>query len=369
MRFLDDRSARSTTRYGGGFVQSIDGIEGERRSAARNDWFFYVNGIESPVGAGRGARVRGATGSGGTTATGPSAMRVAGRGRLVARAVRSGSAGEPDPVRVVLPRVASACATAVERLADAGVDGAGRPGSRRPARPAGRRDCGCSSAPGRGSATDPAVDAARGGPARSGVFATFERPPRGLAAVGARLSRRVRAERLAPAPGSSRRCGAASEQQTWVVTGPDQAAVARRATALERGPLRDRYAVARDRAARTRRAPDRAGGGGVVRLAHRIRAAAGAARPGGRASAASAYFGVAGGRRVRLLEPDRARRGGRRRRRRRSRRKGRAGAARVAAMGARAGRPDRRGQRARVAARRHGPGERATRCRCSAAST
>ncbi len=50
IRFLD-READITTRYGGGFVQSIDGLAGAERAGRRYDWFFYVNGIESPVGA------------------------------------------------------------------------------------------------------------------------------------------------------------------------------------------------------------------------------------------------------------------------------------------------------------------------------
>src|SRR6476659_2264028 len=50
MRVLD-RSAEISTRYGGGFVQSIDGIEGEERFGRSSDWFFYVNGVESTVGA------------------------------------------------------------------------------------------------------------------------------------------------------------------------------------------------------------------------------------------------------------------------------------------------------------------------------
>ena len=48
---LLDREAEITTRYGGGFVQSIDGVSGTESQGRRNDWFFYVNGIESPVGA------------------------------------------------------------------------------------------------------------------------------------------------------------------------------------------------------------------------------------------------------------------------------------------------------------------------------
>jgi hypothetical protein len=50
MRVLD-RNADITTRYGGGFVQSIDGISGTTNEGRRSDWFFYVNGIESPVGS------------------------------------------------------------------------------------------------------------------------------------------------------------------------------------------------------------------------------------------------------------------------------------------------------------------------------
>jgi hypothetical protein len=50
MRMLQ-RNAKVTTRYGGGFVQSIDGVAGGRREGRPLDWFFYVNGIESSEGA------------------------------------------------------------------------------------------------------------------------------------------------------------------------------------------------------------------------------------------------------------------------------------------------------------------------------
>jgi Domain of unknown function (DUF4430) len=46
-----DRSADISTRYGGGFVQSIDGLSGSQSGGRSSDWFFYVNGIESPIGA------------------------------------------------------------------------------------------------------------------------------------------------------------------------------------------------------------------------------------------------------------------------------------------------------------------------------
>jgi Domain of unknown function (DUF4430) len=38
------------TRYGGRFVQSIDGLKGTGATGKR-DWFFFVNGVESEVGA------------------------------------------------------------------------------------------------------------------------------------------------------------------------------------------------------------------------------------------------------------------------------------------------------------------------------
>src|SRR5204862_2420370 len=39
------RSAKVSTRYGGRFVQSIDGLSGSISS--RHDWFYFVNGIEA----------------------------------------------------------------------------------------------------------------------------------------------------------------------------------------------------------------------------------------------------------------------------------------------------------------------------------
>ena len=47
MRMLE-RHFRVSTRYGGGFVESIDGRSG---SSSRLDWFYYVNGVQAPIGA------------------------------------------------------------------------------------------------------------------------------------------------------------------------------------------------------------------------------------------------------------------------------------------------------------------------------
>jgi uncharacterized protein DUF4430 len=50
MRLLE-RSAEIETRYGGGYVHSIDGVAEDERGGDPYDWFFYVDGTESPVGA------------------------------------------------------------------------------------------------------------------------------------------------------------------------------------------------------------------------------------------------------------------------------------------------------------------------------
>ncbi len=49
IRVLDD-NAEIETRYGGGFVQSVDGIEGGTPGGRSFDWFFSVNGVVSEVG-------------------------------------------------------------------------------------------------------------------------------------------------------------------------------------------------------------------------------------------------------------------------------------------------------------------------------
>ncbi|HTU13575.1 MAG TPA: DUF4430 domain-containing protein [Solirubrobacterales bacterium] len=50
MRVLDD-SAEIETRYGGGFVQSVEGLEGGNEDGRTLDWFFAVNGIVAELGS------------------------------------------------------------------------------------------------------------------------------------------------------------------------------------------------------------------------------------------------------------------------------------------------------------------------------
>jgi hypothetical protein len=48
MRMLERRFKGVQTRFGGGFVESIDGQSG---NSSRIDWFYYVNGVEAAKGA------------------------------------------------------------------------------------------------------------------------------------------------------------------------------------------------------------------------------------------------------------------------------------------------------------------------------
>jgi hypothetical protein len=50
MRFLESED-EIETRYGGGYVKSIDGVSESERGGHPYDWFFYVNGVEAPIGA------------------------------------------------------------------------------------------------------------------------------------------------------------------------------------------------------------------------------------------------------------------------------------------------------------------------------
>ncbi len=45
------RNATVATRYGGGFVQSVDGAAGASTGGRPRDWFYYVNGVQAPQGA------------------------------------------------------------------------------------------------------------------------------------------------------------------------------------------------------------------------------------------------------------------------------------------------------------------------------
>ncbi len=241
IRFLD-READITTRYGGGFVQSIDGLAGAERGGRRYDWFFYVNGIESPVGAAE-VHVHGGDRIWWDYRDWTSAMQVpAVVGSWPEPFAQAASEGDRQPVTVDCLTGGGACDTTAHRLRAAGVDptveseDAGR--SQETTGP--RLLVG----PWRQVGDDPAVDELRGGPAATGVFASFKGPSAGGYHLIALDSSATPVKDLGAGAGLVAALRSGDGPPTWLVTGSTEPAVRRAASSLDAASLRQRYAVA-----------------------------------------------------------------------------------------------------------------------------
>src|SRR5689334_7100128 len=164
---LLDRSAEITTRYGGGFVQSIDGLAGGSSSGRSSDWFFYVNGVESPVGA-ADVRIEAGDRIWWDYRDWSDAMRVP---AVVGSWPQpfSGASASGGRVEVECRGGGSACTSATRSLEAAGVAAARERNREGAAAKAPRMLVG----PWARVADDPAVDGLRGGPPANGVFARF----------------------------------------------------------------------------------------------------------------------------------------------------------------------------------------------------
>jgi hypothetical protein len=237
MRLLQ-RRFKVDTRYGGGFVQEIDGVGGGRRGGRPVDWFFYVNGIE----ADRGAAAR-------RLAPGDrvwwdhhdwgAAMRVPAVVGSYPAPFVSSSKGKRVPVRIDCGAGAQrACREVQTRLQKAGaqVGGTsiiGQEASRGVLRVL----------VGRWSEVrrDPAARRIEGGPKLSGVYA---RP----SATGDRIelldARGSAVRTLAAGSGLVAATSFLDQQPTWIVAGTDDAGVGAAAAALDEARLNDHFAVA-----------------------------------------------------------------------------------------------------------------------------
>ena len=196
---LLDREADITTRYGGGFVQSIDGPS--RRARRRPLARLVLLRQRDRVAASARADVpsAAATGSGGTTATGPRRCSVPAVVGSWPEPFAAGGRrrGRPRAGARRVPRRAAPPATSVARAPRR------RPGveHRRPRAPETARACGSWSGPGRGCAPTRVAAQLDDGPATSGVFARFERGRRRLAADRARPDGPTRPRRSAAGAG------------------------------------------------------------------------------------------------------------------------------------------------------------------------
>ena len=232
MRVLEG-NAEISTRYGGGYVQSIDGVEEAERGGRPYDWFFYVDGVESPIGAADYAlkgseRIWWDYRDWAATNHVPAVV-----GSWPAPFV-AGYEGRRHPVTVDCEGGGGACARVRGALRGAGVDvAAGSPSG------AIRVLVG----PWARLRSDPAAALIEVGPAESGIYADFERRAGGYELVGLDPGGEP-ARDFGPAAGLVAATRHYEGPPVWVVTGVTSAGVQAAAALLDTAKLRDHYAVA-----------------------------------------------------------------------------------------------------------------------------
>jgi hypothetical protein len=240
MRVLE-RNAEIETRYGGGFVQSIDGLEAEERFGRSFDWLFYVNGVESTVGA-ADYPLRGGEAIWWDYRDWSAAMRVPAVVGSWPEPFLHGYDGKQRPVAVECRGGGDACKTVRDALAGEGVEVEPEPAADAQA------DSGPDAirvlvGPWARLRRDPAAAQIEDGPQASGVFADFAGEGTGARLVGLGVDGKP-----ALTFGSGAGLVAATRRYdappTWLVTGVDRAGVEASAGLLDGADLRDRYAVA-----------------------------------------------------------------------------------------------------------------------------
>jgi len=235
---LRNDEGKVTTKYGGGFVQSIDGQAGGSESGGDpRDWFYYVNGIEAPKGAAAtnvhpGDHIWWDLHDWSQTEEIPAVVGSFPEPFL------NGVEGKRLPVRVECAQAqGKPCRTVVARLRAAGV-------------PAAIAAVGSGAEPdalqvvvGQWTAVhgDPSVTGIEDGPRTSGVYARFA--PSGqtlsiLAGDGGTTAT------LAAGAGLIAALKDNESAIVWVVTGTDEAGVARAAQAFDASSLENHFALA-----------------------------------------------------------------------------------------------------------------------------
>jgi hypothetical protein len=232
MRFLEGEVEGLETRYGGGYVKSIDGIEESERGGHPYDWFFYVNGVESPVGAAEvslhgGEKVWWDMHNWSATAHVPAVV-----GSWPAP-FTTGWEGHEPAVVVECKGGGDACATVRGALEGEGVKiASGSP------KGAVRVLVG----PWAKLRSDPVGPLVENGPGESGVYAEFAQDGGGWQLVGLdEVGTKARA--FGPEAGLVAATRHFEGPPVWLVTGGTAAAVEAAAEALNADDLRDHYAV------------------------------------------------------------------------------------------------------------------------------
>jgi len=234
MRALE-RNADVSTRYGGGFVQSIDGLEAEESVDRSLDWFFYVNGVESTVGA-ADYPLHGGESIWWDYRDWSAAMRMPAVVGAWPQPFLGGYEGKARPVGVECMGGGAACGEVDARLEDAGVAVPSRPPD---------DSIRVLVGPWSRVRTDPAAGQIERGPQASGVFADFRPDGAAYRLVGLNESGEDTVE-LGPGAGLVAATRRFEDPPVWVVTGGTEAAVRAAAQLLDASSLRDHYAVAVD---------------------------------------------------------------------------------------------------------------------------
>jgi hypothetical protein len=228
------------TRYGGGFVQEIDGLAGGREDTRRVDWFYYVNGIESSVGAAE-RKVSPGDRIWWDRHQWEAAQRIPAVVGSFPEPFLAGTGGKRIPVKVVCAgAVERSCQEVETRLAAAGATGLARSTIQQGPGPGVLRVIVGRWADVR---ADPTARSLENGPAASGVFARFDPSGRQIALLD-QEGKTVRT--LAAGAGLVAATAQSDQQPTWIVTGTDDVGVAAAAAALQEDRLADRFALAID---------------------------------------------------------------------------------------------------------------------------
>jgi hypothetical protein len=234
MRLLRSRFDVST-RYGGRFVQSIDGVAG-KGARGRSDWFYFVNGLEASVGAADYELSPGDVVQWDYRRW-DAAMRVPAIVGAYPEPFVHGSRGKRLPVRVECADAsAGPCRLVKRRLRADGVKAAGSSLGAQGTRDVIRVVVAPWS---RARRLGALADLDRG-PGASGVYARFERDGRALELLD-EAGRPARSE--GAGAGLLAALAPAKDQIVWLVTGTDERGVAAAAGALHERTLRNAYAV------------------------------------------------------------------------------------------------------------------------------
>jgi hypothetical protein len=251
MRLLDRRAVIST-RYGGGFVQSIDGVSEAVRGGRRYDWFFYVNGVESPVSAADYA-LHGGDAVWWDYRDWSAAERVPAVVGSWPQPFRDGYEGKRRPVAVECLGGGAACGEVRARLKAAGAsllvsmaDGGShrRTGGSSAEKTAPSGTLRVLVGPWAAVRADPAAAQVEEGTQTSGVFASFVPDGHGDYGLEGLDEDGEEARTFGADAGLVAATRRYEAPPVWIVTGSTRAGVGAAARLLDTGDLRDHYAVA-----------------------------------------------------------------------------------------------------------------------------